>query len=205
MNPSYLLSAAFVLIFTSTTVTAEPDVRAFIDGKRHQFKASEHQKANGLNLIISYPEDWTPREGNGPHIVQKFISENGRGTENFTVLVKGTQLDPPTVEEMTEVFALKNLHQFAPENAQIIKSENTKLEGLPAGMIEYTVDGERLGNKTTFHTLSVVFIFKTHFVTISFTVFNAPDSTISLKDHFASFRPLFLAIANSISLPDKWK
>ena len=204
MKTQHLLATLLVLLFTSIFATASPNVRAFIDGQQKKYKTIDNPKANGLNLIIAYPEDWMPKEGNGPHIVQKFVSENGRGTENVSILIKDTQLDPPTIAEMEEAFNPSNLKHFAPENAKIIKMESSKVEGLPCGIIEYTVEGERLSFKETFHCLTVVFAYKSQIVSICFTVFNTPTSEKSLDEHFETFRPLFLAMAITISLPDKW-
>ena len=142
MKTQHILATLVVFLFTSIFSTASPNVRSFIDGQQKKYKTIDNPKANGLNLIIAYPEDWLPKEGNGPHIVQKFVSENGRGTENVSILIKDTQLDPPTIAEMEEAFNPSNLKHFAPENAKIIKMESSKVEGLPCGIIEYTVEGE---------------------------------------------------------------
>ncbi|RJP31871.1 MAG: hypothetical protein C4547_15005, partial [Phycisphaerales bacterium] len=55
--------------------------REFIDGRRLTFSTKDHPKARGANFTIAYPSSWKAAEGERPHIVQKFVSEGGRGFE----------------------------------------------------------------------------------------------------------------------------
>jgi hypothetical protein len=50
-----------------------------------------------------------------------------------------------------------------------------------------------------------MFVSGSNFVSVSLSIIGVPDSKASIEGRVKEYRPLFLAMANRISLPDKWK
>ncbi len=187
---------------------AAPDVKSFVDGKRTNFSTLSHKKAKGLNMTISYPEGWVAKEGEKPNVVQKFVSDGGGGLEMSTIIVKSLPVPKDTKltdDDLQEFFSDDNLKAMAPEGAKIFNSKRTKVEGLSGAMIEYLAKAERLGMVAEMYNLNYCFIYESNFVSVNFSVNGLPDSKIKIEDRIKDFRPIFLAMANTISIPDKWK
>lgn len=195
-----------ILTLAIPRLEAAPDPKAFVDGDRTAFSTLNHKKANGLNMEFAYPKGWVAKEGEKPHIVQKFVSESGLETAMITVkalpVPAGTKA---TEEDMKEFFAEGNLKGMMPDGAKTITAKLTKVEGLPAGMTEYSAKGERLGLVIDINSINFMFISESNFVSVSFSVMSLPDSKTKAEDRIKEFRPIFMAMANTISLPDKWK
>ena len=62
--------------------------REFLDGYKYKYKTNGAGKAKGVAFSIEAPKTWVAKEGNRPNIVQKFVSENGRGLELLLILIK---------------------------------------------------------------------------------------------------------------------
>jgi hypothetical protein len=195
-----------ILLLASSNVNAAPDVKAFIDGDRTAFSTLNHKKSKGLNMEFAYPKGWVAKEGEKPNIVQKFVSESGMEMVAITVKTLPTPAGTKvTEEEMKEFFTEDALREMVPDGAKVFMAKPTKVEGLPAGMIEYSVKAERLGVVVETHAINFMFIYGSNLVSVSFSVMGMPDSKIKVEDRVKELRPIFLAMANRILLPDKWK
>lgn len=74
------------------------------------FRTQGHPKAKGVDFQVRYPASWRPAEGERPNIIQKFVSENGRGLESIMLVVKDIPLPEdykPTKRELDEFFSDK--------------------------------------------------------------------------------------------------
>ena len=157
-------------------------------------------------MEFAYPKGWVAKEGEKPNIVQKFVSESGMEMVAITVKTLPTPAGTKvTEEEMKEFFTEDALREMVPDGAKVFMAKPTKVEGLPAGMIEYSVKAERLGVVVETHAINFMFIYGSNLVSVSFSVMGMPDSKIKVEDRVKELRPIFLAMANRILLPDKWK
>lgn len=198
-----------MLLSSANLLQAAPDVNSFVDGKWTKFSTLNHKKANGLVITLCYPVGWVSKEGEKPHIVQKFVSDGGKGSETAMILIKEMPPLPadvkPTEEDLKEFFSEDALKTMAPTGAKIFVAKQTKIEGLIGGTVEYSANGERLGVTIEQRSIMYCFIYDNKFVSVSFTVSGLPNAKTTAEDHMKEFRPLFLAMANKISLSDRWK
>lgn len=183
-----------------------PAVAEFTSGQKTQFSSANHAKAKGLNMTISYPKSWIAKEGDRPNILQKFVSNDGAETGLFMILIKslpeGTTLSN---EEAQQVFTVESLKDFVPEEGHFISGLSTKIEGLPAGILEFSKRSERAGMVFDVQTVSYFFFFGSNMVTIQCQVGGLTGSMITVKERMDEIRPLFTLIASSVVLHDKWK
>jgi len=191
------------LVFAAT-----PAAKEFIDGNYIQFSTSGHPKSKGINMTISYPRSWLAKEGERPNIVQKFHSDGGQGSEIVLIITKSLPLPPGTVvpeSELQEFFAPNELKKMVPQGAVFVDAESTKIESLPAGILEYSMRQERAGATIYSQVISYIFIYGTTMVQLQCAVSTDPMTVPNLAPRMESFKPLFFMMANSIVLPDKWK
>ena len=104
----------------------------------HTYKTKGHPKAKGLELSINYPVSWSADEGLRPHVVQKFISENGKGLEMFLIMVKNLPLPQDSIFDkkyLDEFFTVSTLKAMVPSNATFISAKPITLDAQKAGVL----------------------------------------------------------------------
>lgn len=181
--------------------------REFLEGSWPTFSTKDHPKAKGVNLTMAYPSSWAATEGERPNIVQKFVSEGGRGLEMAMILTKELSLPSGTVftnEDVKELFSPSELRLMLPDEAVFIDARSTKIEGIPAGILEYTMRGDRAGITLTNHIWMMSFLSGSTLVQVQFQVGGPAEMERDVANRMAAFKPLFALMANSIVLPDKW-
>ena len=89
----------------------------FARGYKRVFRTAGHPKAKGVDFQISYPASWRRSEGERPNIIQKFVSENGRGLEMAMLMVKDLPTPPGykvTRADLDNLFSEKELRGMVP-------------------------------------------------------------------------------------------
>ena len=99
-----------------------------------------HPKAPGIELSIKVPPEWEVSEGERPHVVKKAIC----GYQSVLIMVKDLGISIPDFAAdsfLTE----ESIKEALPPNSELHKFFKTKLEGLPAFIVNYSTVVERLG------------------------------------------------------------
>ena len=211
----HLRSVWLILLFALLPVTVAfavtPAVKEFTSGNRTKFSTAGHPKSKGINMVLSYPNSWQAQEGERPNIVQKFFSEGGRGLEGALIITKKLKLPPGTAiseNDLKAFFTPAEMKDMVPPGGKFIQAKPTKIEGIPAGILEYSVRAERAGLTIDTQVISYIFIYGTTMVQLqcAVTVSTGQATTPAvLVRKMDDFKPLFLLMANSIVLQDKWK
>lgn len=205
-----LLTAAFIVLLQPSLLlaqVAEP-AREFLDGSRTTFSTKGHPKAKGANFTIAYPNSWAAAEGERPNIVQKFVSEGGRGLEMAMIITKELPLPPGTVltnEDLKELLAPSELRGMLPAGAVLVDARSTEIEATPAGIVEYTMRADRAGMTLLIHAWTLNFLSGSTLVQVQFQVGGPAVGERDVARRMATLKPLFTLMANSIVFPDKWK
>lgn len=202
-----IIPLAFAFVAISPRLEAvTPAVAEFTNRQKTKFSTEKHAKAKGLNMTISYPNSWAAKEGDRPNILQKFVSNGGTGTELFMILTKslpgGATLSD---EEAKDLFTEESLKEFVPEGSNFLSARPTKIEGVPAGILEFSKRAERAGMVIDMQTISYIFFSGSTMVQIQCQVGSLPGGKVTAKGRMEEMSPLFTLIANSVVLPDKWK
>ncbi len=204
---------ALILLFAFFPVTVAfavtPAAKEFTSGNRTKFSTVGHPKSKVINMTLSYPNSWLAQEGERPNIVQKFFSEGGRGLEGALIIAKSLPLPPGTViseNELKEFFTPAEMKTMVPPGAKFINAKPTKIEAIPAGILEYSMRQERAGLTFDIQFISYIFIYGTTMVQLQCMVSTGQaTSPTVLARKMEDFKPLFFLIANSIVLNNKWK
>jgi hypothetical protein len=214
MNHNYNFSKILILMCAllvfdagGQAYAAHSNVIDFVNGSR-KFSTAGHPKSKGLNIEVSYPSSWLAKEGERPNIVQKFTSDGGRGLEMALIVVMDLQLPKDYVPSENEIYELLSSSAFkgSMPNATFKKVKRTRIDGIPAGIIEYSVRTENAGMALVNHFTSYVFIYRSTMVQFTCSVFGSANSTAKfIENKTEEFRLLFSLMANSIVVQSKWE
>lgn len=199
------INAALLVWFASSA--AGQDAATSFQRSHKTFNTLGHPKAKGAYLTIGYPDSWAALEGNRPNIVQKFVSDQGRGFEMALILTKSLPLPAGTVvteADKRDAFSVASLREYVPPGGTLLAAKATQIEGEPAGIVEYRLVGERVGVQIPTYGWALFFFEGTTFVSVQFSVGRPGASDQEAASRMAAFKPLFLLMANSIMFPAKW-
>ena len=86
--PRIVTIAASIIFAPILAAQADP-VAAYDAGQRLRYSTTGHTKAAGVNLTLEYPATWVAKEGERPHIVQKFLPAGNENPYMVSIVVAG--------------------------------------------------------------------------------------------------------------------
>lgn len=179
----------------------ENPAEEFLRNFTNVYRTNDHPKAKGIDLHIQYPKSWQQKEGDSPNIVQFFQSENGRGFEILTLLIKEITDLPPdnifTTQEIEEFFSETSLKGMLPEDAIFIYKKPIVLDNYKGVMILYDQILKRLEYSFNTRCLQYMTLFRNKMIIIEFTFSTKPGKDSDLQQRFTKYELLFKMIANS--------
>ena len=205
----------FIITILSTELFAQTsiqdDFKRYMEGSKVKFSTVGHPKAQGLNIQIDYPKSWIKKEGERPHIVQKFSSSGGGGIAKVAILnITPIPLDLKgfSDKEIAEyLFDPKLVEGQLPENSKLLTVKPTKYDGEPGIFLYYVSQMSRAG--ANFDSLMVSHRFLYQHATVDFTIayliLLTPTQKQLSQQQGESFLGLAIQMGNSIILPDKYK
>ena len=143
--------------------------REFLDGYKYKYTTNGSGKAKGVAFSIESPKTWKAKAGNRPNIVQKFVSENGKGLELLLVLIKEIPLQPG--EKITEKYILeilnpKDIKNVLPDGSIYINSGKLTLENLPGYWVHFKLSMSRVRNSVGMETIVYTIFYKNKIISI---------------------------------------
>lgn len=183
----------------------------FADGYKARFTSDGSGKAKGVRLHLDYPKSWSSADGDRPNIVRKFRSQNGRGFEMITVIVKplpfppGQKLTDKEVEEMVAELTLKAIKEPLVDGARIVAGGPIRLDGRPGFFQKYSLKQQQLDLTLSSLAVSYTVYYQTSMIQIQCGVFSEAKDEQNLKQRFDKFEPLFKLVANSFVIESQWK
>jgi hypothetical protein len=202
------ISMVFLAALSIPSYAQDADpAREFLSGNRSTFSTQNHPKSKGVHFTIAYPSSWAAEEGERPNIVQKFVSNSGRGLEMALIITIALPLPPGTTvaeADLKEFFTPAAMRDMVPLGAHFLNAAQTKIEGLPAGMLEYSMRQERAGMAVDMQIITYIFVHGSTMVQLQCAVSQVTGSQGDILGRMARFKPLFTLMANSIVMPDRW-
>jgi hypothetical protein len=198
------------LIFLSTIIfltintfsQSNSYLKEFLDGNTSKFICDGTGKCLGLKFSIKYPHSWTGKEGNRPHIIQKFREW---ASPVMAMIIVDEYDHILSTSEVNQVLSQESIKLMVSDIGQYISSNSSvKLDGIPAASMEYTAVGENDGVKAEMHFLSYMIVYKKWQVFLQFSVSDV-NLTCTLSEKFEQNRALFKMIANSFVIISQWE
>ena len=169
------------------------------------YSTEEHPKSKGITIDAKLPLSWKQKEGDRPNIIQKFISENGKGQEFILFMVKDLGLPNDyilTNDEIDEIFTQNMLKQMVPDGGEFISAKKILLDNQIGAQMIFKITEERLDFSLTMKTISFITIYEGKFVFLQCYV--SAEQGEDLDERFNLFLPLFRQVANSLILIDQY-
>lgn len=175
--------------------------REFLDGYKYKYSTNGAGKAKGVEFSIESPKTWIAKEGNRPNIVQKFVSENGRGLKLLLILIKEIPLQPGekiSEKDVLEILNPKDIQDFIPAGAVYLNSGKLTLENLPGFWLHLKSKLSRVRNTFDVETIIYTIFYKNKMIQIQGQVTTAVNGDPAEPDGLKKYEKLFDQIANSL-------
>ncbi len=175
--------------------------------EQSEYRSKWHTKAQGLDISLKYPASWLAKEGDHPHIVQKF-TESVSSEITLSCMIAVNEIPAWASyflqgEIVEEIFS-EGLQEMIPPGAVFIDGGQTKLDGEPCVWQQYYYEQERLGMHISSYILQYTIFYGGKGLSVSCGISGVEHDRALLKDAFSSYQPVFQTILNSIVIHDKW-
>ncbi len=134
-----------VLEYLLAVKYASSPAREFLDGFRQRFRTDGTGKSRGMKLSLQLPRSWAAQEGERPHIVKKWTSENGTGLESIMLDTRDAEGYNPDRREIERFLRSGEVKQAVPQGAVYIESGTFTIEGRPGYWTHMKMTQERTG------------------------------------------------------------
>lgn len=182
--------------------------REFLDGYKYKYTSNDTGKAKGVEFSIEAPNTWAAKEGNRPNIVQKFVSENGRGLELLIVLIKEMPLQPGetiTEKDVAEILNPTDIKDFLPNSSEYITSGKLTLENLPGFWVHFKMNMLRVRNSVGMETMMYTIFYKNKMIQIQGQVTTSVNGKPMDRGGLKRYEKLFDLMANSFVVTNMYK
>ncbi|BAN68743.1 conserved hypothetical protein [endosymbiont of unidentified scaly snail isolate Monju] len=182
--------------------------REFLDGYKYKYTTNGKGKAKGVAFSIEIPKTWAAKEGNRPNIVQKFVSENGRGFELLLVLIGEIPLqlgEIITEKDVAETLNPDDIKDFLPDGSKYINSGKLTLENLPGFWVQFKINMSRLRYSVGMEGVMYVIFYKNKMIQIQGQVMTSVNGKPMDRGGLRKYEKLFDLMANSFVIANLYK
>lgn len=172
----------------------------FADGFKKRFLSAGHSKSYGVKLGLQLPVSWAEKEGNRPHIVKKWISENGTGLESIALGIRNMGFRFDNRYEIEELVKSGEAKEWAPKGSTCLNFGNFRLENQTGLWLEITMTEERVGINVYQHALMSHIFFRDKIISIFCSAGGPPNRKKSIERTFQKLVPLCRQVLNSMVL-----
>jgi hypothetical protein len=175
-------------------------VGEFFEGYRQRFSTDGHRKSQGINLILQVPKSWKAKEGERPHIVQKWVSQDGTGLEIIFLDIRDSEGYTPTNSDVESFVSSGEVKDMVPSGAAYINSGLFSLEMLKGYWIEMGIIEERAGIKLYQHSIAHQLFFRGKAIGLMCQASNSIEDKIKADEAFERIKPICQQVLNSLVL-----
>ena len=176
----------------------------FLDRKRQRYQTDGTGKAQGIKLALQLPRSWAPLDGERPHIVKKWESENGTGLEMIALDIRDAEGYAPTRQEIEELVRSGEAKLAMPESAALVSAGAFLVEGQPGYWVQMTLKQERVGVGIYQEAIQYQLYFRGKAIGILCSALGPPENTTRVSEAFVRIRPLCQQVVNSLVLLQKY-
>lgn len=175
-------------------------VGEFEDDFRQRYETDGTGKSQGIKLKLQLPRSWLGKDGERPHIVQKWVSENGTGLESIMLSIRDTEGYKPTNKNMKDFVNSGEVKSTVPEGATFVAAGNFNLEMKTGYWMQTTMSIERAGMKMYQDALIYQLPFRGKWIGVQCFVGGQEDEATRVDETFERIRPLCQQVLNSLVL-----
>lgn len=175
-------------------------VGEFADGHRQRYQVDGSGKSQGIKLNLQLPRSWAAKEEMRPHIVNKWVSENGTGLEIILLDIRDGQGYNPTKKEIEEFVRSGEVKETVPDGATYVASGNFGLEKQTGYWVQMAMSFERAEMKGYQDALMYQFFFHGKAVGLMCQAAGPETEKPKINEAFKRIRPLCQQVLNSLVL-----
>jgi hypothetical protein len=183
--------------------TANP-VGEFADGFRQRYQTDGTGKSQGIKINLQLPRSWAGKDGERPHIAQKWVSENGTGLEVIHLDIRDGQGYNLTKKEMEEFVRSGEAKDSVPDGSRYVNSGNFTLEKQTGYWLQIAIPVERAGMKIYQDALTYQFFFRGKAIGIMCQAGGPENEKPKVNEAFKRIRPLCQQVLNSLVLTQNY-
>lgn len=172
----------------------------FSDGYRQRFSSDGHKKSLGIKLVLQAPKSWKAKEGERPHILQKWVSQNGTGLEMMHLDIRDCEEYTPTDSEVETLVSSGEVKEIMPSGATYINSGLFSLEMRKGYWMEMSLVQERVGIKLYQHIRMHQLFFRGKAIGLMCQTSSAIEDKATADEAFKRINPLCQQVLNSLVL-----
>ncbi|MBY5453910.1 hypothetical protein HFO91_30495 [Rhizobium leguminosarum] len=133
--------------------------REMNDRKVVRFSSSNHPKAAGVDVALSAPASWLQSEGDRPHVVQQWLSQNGSGDMSVSLLIKADNRLKGGLQE-ADIAEMKadDGKGFVGDNDTVLETKFVHIDGAPTIRIDFVGTRDSAVGEITSFTRSYIII-----------------------------------------------
>ncbi len=181
-------------------------IEELVDGYAVSFNTASHPKAAGLNVTLSAPASWQQLEGDKPHIVQQWLSQNGSGDMNISLLarsvpeLKGVQ--DADVQALIDDGGGKGL---IGKDDEVLGVQLVHLDTLPTVRLDAVLTREIAGSELTTYIRYYMMYGNGYFVQLSCGVGRLQSEREKTAKRFPALKDLCERMAMGITVANRWQ
>lgn len=179
---------------------ASNPIKEFLDGFTQRFRSDGSGKSQGIKLSLQIPKSWAVKEGERPHIVQKWQSENGTGLELIMLDIRDAQGYNPSKTEIESIVRSGEVKETIPEGATYIDSGVFLLEMRTGYWVHMQIIQERVGIKVYQEFLMYQLFFRGKAIGLMLSAGSPVKEKLNAIEAFNRTRPVFQQVLNSLVL-----
>jgi hypothetical protein len=176
-------------------------VGEFLDGYKQQYQTDGSGKAQGIKLKIKIPSSWREKEGERPHILRKWVNENGTGLSMILLEIRDADGYNPSKNEVERFVTSGEIMTMLPEGAKFVASGKFNIEMQTGFWIEMSMLAERAEVEILQNILRYQFFFNGKAIALSCHTAGTKENKKNVEDVFKRTRPLCQQVLNSLVLP----
>ncbi|MDO8926511.1 MAG: hypothetical protein Q7U94_06330 [Sideroxyarcus sp.] len=175
-------------------------VGEFTDGFRQRYHSDGTGKSQGIKLTLQVPRSWVAKEGERPHIVKKWQSENGTGLELIILDIRDGEGYNPSRQDMVNVISSGEIKSLVPSGSTYADSGNFNLEGQTGYWLQITTNIERAGTKLYQEATTYQLFFRGKAIGLHCQAGGPESEKSKTSEAFKRIKPLCQQVLNSLVL-----
>ena len=179
-------------------------LREFGDGFRQRFQTDGSGKSQGIKINLQLPKSWTGKDGERPHIVQKWVSLNSEYFEIIQLIVMDAEGYNPSKQEMLQFVANGEAKSAIPDGSTYVASGHFSAEKQTGYWVEMKMPVERAGFTMYQETLMYQLFFRGKGIAILCSTGGKVDEPLKVAEAFKRMKPLCQQVLNSLVLPQAY-
>lgn len=189
-----------VLNYLLAVKYADNNVGEFTDGFRQRYWTDGSGKSQGLRFHLQLPRSWLGKEGERPHVVQKWTSEGGTGLANIMLLVQDTGGETPNRTEVDQFVRSGEIRAIVPEGGTYIDGGAFSMEKSAGYWLEMATPGERVGGRMYLRGYMYLLFFQGKAISLQCMAGGADNEETKVSNASAKLKSLCQQVMNSVVL-----